>query len=158
MTIFTIPKAFTGHIGVIQHNAIESWTKLELRPEIILLGNDEGTKEVAQEFGLRHLPYVATSDHGTPLLSDVFRQAESAARSSWMCYVNADIILLSDFLRAAETAQREFPRSLLVSKRINLDISEKVDFKPHWEEGIKRRSKAGVREDHYTSIDAFAFP
>ena len=158
LTIFTIPKAFKGHIGVIQHNAIESWTKLELRPEIILLGNDEGTMEVAQEFGLRHLPSVATSDHGTLLLSDMFRQAESAASSSWMCYVNADIILLSDFLRATEMVQRRFPKSLLVSKRINLDIGERLHFNPQWEEGVKRRSKVSGKEEHYTGIDVFAFP
>jgi len=158
LTIFTIPKAFKRHIGVIQHNAIESWTKLEPRPEIILLGNDEGTMEVGREFGLRHLPNVATSDHGTPLLSDMFRQAETAASSSWMCYVNADIILLSDFPRAVETVQRRFPKSLLVSKRINLDVNEKLDFNSQWEESIKRRRKASGKDDDYTSIDVFAFP
>jgi hypothetical protein len=71
LTIFSIPKAFKGHIDIIQHNAIESWTKLKSRPEVILLGNDEGTADVAREFGLRHLWNVATSDHGTPLLSDL---------------------------------------------------------------------------------------
>ena len=158
LTIFTIPKAFKGHTGIIQHNAIESWTKLEPRPEIILLGNDEGTAEVAREFGLRHLPNVARSDHGTPLLSDLFRQAEAAASSPLMCYVNADIILVSDFLRAAETVQRRFPKSLLVSKRINLNISEKLDFDSEWEEAIKLRSKVTGQEEHYTGIDAFVFP
>ncbi len=158
LTIFSIPKAFKGHVGVIQRNAIESWTKLEPRPEIILLGNDEGTMGVAHEFSLWHLPNVATSDHGTPLMSDVFRQAESAASSSWMCYVNADIILLSDFLRAAETVQGRFPKSLLVSKRINLDITEKLHFNSQWEEGIKRRSKASGKDEHYTGIDVFAYP
>jgi hypothetical protein len=158
LTIFTIPKAFKGHIGVIQHNAIESWTKLEPRPEIILLGTDEGTMDVAQKFGLRHMPSVATSNHGTPLLRDMFRQAEAAASSEWMCYVNADIIILNDFLRAAEIVQRRFPKSLLVSKRINLDIGEKLDFNPQWEEGIKRFSKVCGKEEHYTGIDVFAFP
>ena len=28
LTIFTTPKAFRGHIGVIQRNALESWTRL----------------------------------------------------------------------------------------------------------------------------------
>jgi len=158
LTIFTVPKAFKGHIGVIQHNAIESWTKLDPRPEIILLGNDEGTMEVARGLGLRHSPNVATSDHGTPLLSDLFRQAEAAATAPYMCYVNADIILLSDFLRAAETVQGRFPKSLLVSKRINLEITEKLHFNSQWEEDIKRRSKVSGKDEHYTGIDVFAFP
>jgi hypothetical protein len=59
VTLFTIPKAFRGLIGVIQRNAIESWTHLQPRPEIIPPGNDEGTGEVARELGLRHVPHVA---------------------------------------------------------------------------------------------------
>jgi hypothetical protein len=158
LTIFSIPKAFRGHIGVIQRNAIESWTHLQPRPEIILLGSDEGTAEVARELGLRHLPQVACSDHGTPLLSDLFRQAEAAATSPCMCYVNGDIILLSDFLRAAETVQRKIPKSLLISKRINLDITEKLNFDARWEETIKRRASARGKDEHYSGIDVFVFP
>jgi len=158
LTIFSIPKAFKAHIGIIQRNAIESWTKLEPRPEIILLGNDEGTAGVAHEFGLRHLPNVATNERGTPLLSDLFRQAESAASFPWMCYVNADIILVNDFLRAAAWTQKLFPRSLMVSKRINLDVSEKLIFDSRWQEVIKRRSKVSGKDEHYTGIDAFVFP
>jgi hypothetical protein len=158
LTLFSIPKAFKGHIGVIQRNAIESWTRLQPRPEIILLGNDEGTAEVARELGLRHLPQVACSDHGTPLLSDLFHQAEAAAASLCMCYANADVILLSDFLRAAETVQGKFSKSLLISKRINLDVVEKLNFDDRWEETIKQRASASGRDGHYTAIDVFVFP
>jgi hypothetical protein len=158
LTIFSIPKAFKGHIGIIQRNAIESWTKLQPRPEIILLGNDEGTPEVARGLGLRHLPNVTVSDHGAPLLSDLFRQAEAAAVSLYMCYVNADIILSSDLLRAAEAVQRRFPKSLLVSKRINLDIPEMLNFDAGWEDTIKRRATATGRDEHYSGIDVFVFP
>jgi hypothetical protein len=158
LTIFSIPKAFKGHVGIIQRNAIESWTKLAPRAEIILLGNDEGTAEVAREFGVRHLPNIATSDHGTPLLSDMFRQAEAATSSTWMCYVNADIILLGDFLRAVEMVQKEFAKALLVSKRINLDVGERLAFDAQWEERIKLRSKVSGKDEHYTGIDAFVYP
>jgi len=113
LTIFSIPKAFKGHTGVIQRNAIESWTRLEPRPEIILLGNEEGAMEMARGLGLRHLPNVATNDHGTPLLSALFRQAEAAATAPYLCYVNADIILMRNFVRAAETVQKRFAKSLL---------------------------------------------
>jgi len=59
LTIFATPKAFRGHIDVIQRNAIKSWTLLSINPEIILFGDDEGTPEVAREFGLQHIPAVA---------------------------------------------------------------------------------------------------
>ena len=41
LTLFTIPKVFRGHIGVIQRNAIKSWTLLRPACEVVLLG-DEG--------------------------------------------------------------------------------------------------------------------
>jgi len=158
LTIFSIPKAFKGHIGTIQRNAIQSWALLRTQPELILLGNDEGTAEVAREFGVQHLPSVATSGHGTPLLSDLFRQAEAAASSSWMCYVNADIMLLSDFAAAFEEVRRQVPKFLMVSKRINIDIPEALAFEAYWESHIKaRRDSTGVDGD-YTAIDVFVFP
>ncbi len=157
-TIFSIPKAFKGHIGTIQRNAIQSWTLLRPRPEVILLGNDEGTAEVAREFGLQHLANVATNDHGTPLLSDIFRQAEARATSDWLYYVNADIMLLSDFAAAYEEVRRQVPKFLLISKRINLNIPKALAFEPGWESSMKtRRDSTGV-DGPYTAIDVFVFP
>jgi len=113
--------------------------------------------EVARGLGLRHLHNVATSDHGTPLLSDLFRQAETAATAPCLCYVNADIILLSDFVRAAATVQKRFPKSLVVSKRINLDVAETLNFGARWEEAIKQRARATGKDEHYSGIDVFVF-
>ena len=52
LTLFTIPKAFVGHIGDIQRNAIKSWTLLRPKCEVILLADDSGTSEVAEELGV----------------------------------------------------------------------------------------------------------
>lgn len=158
LTIFSIPKAFKGHIGIIQRNAIQSWTLLQPRPQIILFGNDEGTAEVAAELGVQHLPHIATNEFGTPLLSDLFHRAEAAAHSDRLCYVNADIILVSDFLRAAEMVRTQLPRSLLISKRINLHVPERLTFDQRWEDSIKLRSEVTGEEEHYTGIDVFVFP
>jgi hypothetical protein len=40
LTIFSVPKAFLGHIGVIQRNALVSWMRLGEEVQVILLGND----------------------------------------------------------------------------------------------------------------------
>jgi hypothetical protein len=157
LTIFTIPKAFHGHIGIIQRNAIESWTKLGPPPEIILLGKDEGTSELARELGLRQVAGIATSDRGTPLLNDMFEKAARAASGTRMCYVNADIILTQDFLRAVAMVERAMPRSLMVSKRINMDVRERIAFEPGWEKEITRRGELTGAEEHYSGIDVFVF-
>src|SRR5258708_23484478 len=106
LTIFATPKAFRGHIDVIQRNAIKSWTLLSINPEIILFGDDQGTPEVAREFGLQHIPAVARSDSGAPLVNDLFAQAERLSRNNLLCYANADILLLSDFASAVERIAR----------------------------------------------------
>jgi hypothetical protein len=161
-TLFTIPKAFKGHVGVIQRNAIGSWARLQPqlqpRPEIILFGNDPGTAEVAREFGLQHIPDVACNEFGTPLLDDLFHKAEAAARFPTLCYANADIILLGGFLRATELVQSRLPRSLLVSRRINLDLTEPLDFGPGWEEALQIRANTTGFDGHYSAIDIFLFP
>ncbi len=135
LTIFAIPKAFHGHTGMIQKNALESWTRLKPRPEIILFGSDPGIAEVAQELNMRHIPAVALSDHGTPLVRDLFRQAEALAPTETLAYVNADIILGQDFLDAVTTVQEEVSRFLLVGQRWDLDISESLNYgDPDWSE------------------------
>src|SRR5436309_411668 len=48
LTLFAAPKPFRGHIGIIQRNAITSWTKLQPRPEIILYGTQECTRREGQ--------------------------------------------------------------------------------------------------------------
>lgn len=152
-----MPKAFRGHIRVIQRNAIQSWALLSPRPEIILLGKDEGTKETAEEFGLRHISVVAENEHGTPLLNDLFCQAERAASHSVMCYVNSDILLLGEFVQAVARASEGMPRFLLVSKRINLEVTESIAFENGWESAVREQTNsAGVSGDH-TAIDLFVF-
>ena len=75
LTLFAIPKPFLGHSETIQRNAIRSWTLLQPRPEIIVFGDDDGTKETAKEFGVHYEPEIARNDYGTPLLHDLFERA-----------------------------------------------------------------------------------
>lgn len=157
LTIFSMPKAFRGHIRTIQRNAIQSWALLRPKPEVILFGTDEGTKETAEEFGARHIPDVAKNEHGTPLLNDLFRQAKQHSQSEMMCYVNADILLLSEFSKATALASRGLPRFLLVSQRINLDITEPIAFDTDWESSTRERSERGGVPGDHTAIDVFVF-
>jgi hypothetical protein len=157
LTIFTIPKAFRGHIATIQRNAITSWAKVKPRPEVILLGKDEVSAEMAQELGLRYIPDVAVNEFGTPLLDDLFRKAEDAASFPQLCYVNADILLTSDFLQALEKVWSFMPKSLTVSKRINLDIHKALEFGPNWESDLRRLAARDWNYRDHRSIDAFAY-
>jgi hypothetical protein len=158
LTIFSIPKAFKGHIGTIQRNAIASWTRLRPRPEIILFGDEEGTRTAAEELGVEHAPAIESNQYGTPLMSDMFRQAEARANAKTMCYVNADILILSDFLGALEPIVSRWKKFLVISERINIDVTRAIDFGADWETAVREESRTTGAPVGYTGIDIFVFP
>ena len=158
LTLFSIPKAFKGHINVIQRNAIQSWKRLHPEIEIILFGTDEGTAEVAREFGLRHEPEVARNEFGTYLVNSVFAKAQSLARHETVCYVNCDIILLPDFCRALARVQAARPEFLMVGQRTDVDIHDPWPFeRATWERELRDFAQRYGKMRPPNWIDYFAF-
>jgi hypothetical protein len=158
LTLFASPKPFKGHIAVIQRNAIQSWTRLRPRPEIILFGDEDGIAQVAAEFGARHVPVVARNEFGTPLLNDLFGQARDLASSDLLCYVNADIILMDDFIAAVQRVRQWHPRFLMIGRRTDLDIREPLDFsRPDCAEQLRAMALASGIQRPPEWIDYFAF-
>jgi hypothetical protein len=158
-TIFALPKAFCGHIGTIQRNAICSWTKLNPTPEILLFGDEAGTAQVAAEFGVRHIPSIRRNEFGTPLVSNLFQQAQSATTHETLCYVNSDIILLADFRPAVERIVRFRERFLVVGRRLDLDLGEPLAFDTDgWEASLRSRALEQGKMNIARSIDYFVFP
>jgi hypothetical protein len=158
LTIVALPKPFEREFDAIQWNAIQSWIRLEPRPRIILVGNERGTAEIATEVGALHIEDVARSESGTPLVSDVFARAEEAGRTPWLCYVNADIVLLSDFSAALARVRRRRDRFLLVGRRWDLLIEERLGFEPGWEDAVRNDAVTRGRLHAATGIDYFVFP
>lgn len=158
LTIFAMPKAFNGHFGLIQHNAIASWVRLDPRPEIILFGDDEGTADTAREFGLQHVARVACNEYGTPLLSDIFEKAQDIATTDLVCYVNADIILMGDWMQAvAQVAELKRP-FLMIGHRWDVDITEPIAFDPAWETKLRELTSTQGKQNGPWAIDFFVFP
>lgn len=158
ITFFAVPKPFRGHTEIIQLNAIQSWLRICSPENIILMGDDEGTREVASEFGVRHIPEVTRNEFGTPLVNAMFKEAEQASAYSTLCYINADIILMSDFLPAVRDVMPLLPRFLMVGRRWDLDITERLSFDDGWEMRMRRRVKEFGRGHAHTGIDYFVFP
>ncbi|HEU5309501.1 MAG TPA: hypothetical protein VFW97_19410 [Acidimicrobiia bacterium] len=157
LTILSTPKAFTGLFAIIQRNAIESWTKLEPRPEIILFGRDEGTAEICEELGLRHVPDVAENAHGTPLLSDMFVTGQRLASNPVVCWANADIIFTPTIMRAARVVA-DHPRSAyLVGRRTDIDQLELLEFSGAWAQVLTARAAQQGERKPANWIDYFMF-
>lgn len=159
VTLFTVPKPFAGHIDIIQRNAIQSWMLLEPRPEILLLGDEEGVAAIAEEFGLTHLPDISVNKFGTPLLDSIFDAAQSKAANAKMAYVNTDIILLQDFMAAVGMlGDKDHPNFFAVGKRWDLDLKETIDFQnPRWDRGLIEQIEQRGDLHASTGIDYFIF-
>lgn len=163
LTIFAIPKAFKGHNAVIQRNAITSWTKLTPRPDIILLGQDEGTAEIANELGLTHIPEVVCNEFGTPLVNSIFELGERHSKTPWLAYLNADCLLLDDFNTATEVLARELSshqitKFFLSSQRIELDVKGLINFESdNWQDEVRALVKSNGVPDNKAAIEMFFY-
>ncbi len=157
LTIFAVPKAFQGDDGRVQRNALRTWS--EVADEILLFGDDPGVAEAARDFDVRHLPDVARSPSGKPLLDGIFDQAQRHASSDHLLYVNADIIVLPDFVHAAADVWRHRPRGLVVSRRqeIALEVELGADG-AGWQTIIRKRVADEGRLANEFAINVFAFP
>jgi hypothetical protein len=157
LSLFSIPKPFVGHIGVIQRNALESWMRLGPDVQVILLGDEEGIAHAAREVGAEHIPSLQRTEYGTPLVNSAFSAAARAARHRLLCYVNGDIMFTDELTRAAASIRKR--KFLMVGRRWNVDIGEPWNFfDPEWREKLIKlaRGSGTVVDDCW--IDYFVFP
>jgi hypothetical protein len=158
LTLFTTAKPFIGHSAIIQRNALKSWTLLHPNVEIILFGDDAGAADTARELRLRYEPYVARSEQGSKRLDYMFSTARALARNDILCYVNCDIILMDDFLRALKRVREKHIQFLMVGRRWDIEMPEPLDFlQASWRsrlQGVALMRGVQRSEDW---IDYFAF-
>jgi hypothetical protein len=158
LTFFTTAKPFRGHDGIIQRNALKSWTLLRPDVEVILFGDEEGAQETASGLGLRHELYVQRTEFGTKRLDAMFRRAQEIARHEILCYINCDILLMQDFCDALKRVRAAHSQFLMIGRRWDTEIGEGLDFAGNnWEaqlrDQVSRRGKQRTPE----WIDYFVF-
>jgi hypothetical protein len=159
ITLFSAPKPFVDpHINIIQRNALGSWLQLAPDVEVLLIGDEEGMSEVAAEYGVEHLPQVVCSASGTPLISSIFQLARQHSDSPLLAYVNADILLLPDFVEMSRRVMRQADEFLLVGKRWDLDVTVPLAFGPRFAEQLRIDVRARGRLHPPAGSDYFIYP
>ncbi len=176
LTLFTIPKPFVGQANIFQRNALASWKQLEPFVEIVLIGDEPGTAEVAEEFAVQHLSNVRKNELDTPLVSSAFTLVQEYSKAPFLAWCNADVILFEDFVRAIErlidcsetvktiqkslttmgTGSRDF---LAIGQRTEVRLNQLVDFdSPDAVENLKRESRSSGRLGPIVCKEFFVFP
>jgi len=159
LTIFTAPKPFLNqHIAMIQRNAIQSWLQLGADVEVILLGNDEGICEAAHDLGVIFVPDVATNSLGTPLVDSIIKTARAYGSGEMLAYVNADILLLDNFLSSAKFLGKKLQKFLAVGQRWDLSIGIPLVYSSGWQARLWADTQKRGRLHPRGGSDYFIFP
>jgi len=153
LTLFTLPKPFTGETASLQEAALRSWCLLD-DVEVVLVGDEPGIAEAAARAGALHVGGVALSPHGTPRLDDAFARVDEVADGRLRVFVNADIVLLPDLLDAVG-AVRAFDAFLLVGQTRELAV-EPTELDDR--DALRRRALADGELRGVAAIDWFVFP
>jgi hypothetical protein len=159
VTVFTTAKPFIGHNATIQRNALKSWKMLCSDIDVILFGDEEGAAKVCSDLELRHERYVERNEVGLKRIDYYFDRAQEIARHDVLCYVNCDIVLMRDFLRAVGQVKDAHDRFLMVGRRWDTNIQEPINFVvSSWETDIWQRAVLAGHQRDDKWIDYFAFP
>jgi hypothetical protein len=158
LSIFSIPKAFTGQTDVIQNNAIGSWKRLGADCDIILFGDDPGAADAAARYNARHEPNIERNEFGTPVLGELFARINTLSQQPFIAFVNADIILLDDFIPALKSIARSPARFMAVSSRFNCWIDHALTFEQGWDAALRKRARTENRMYPAAGSDIFVYP
>ena len=158
LTVFSTAKSFHGHSGIIQRNALKSWSLLHPDVEVILFGDEDGAAEACRDLGIRHEPNVRRNEHGTKYLSYIFDRAHEISCHSILCYANCDIILTSDFRAALELTSRTYSEFLMIGRRWDTNITEPWDFrKANWDDQLRSLALTRGKKNGPKWVDYFCF-
>lgn len=158
ITLFSAPKPFTNpHIAMIQRNALKSWTLLP-DVEVILLGEETGLAEAAKELGVKHIPHVERNANGVPLISSMFKLARENSNSELLCIINADMVLMPDFVENAKQAVKLKDQFVLLSQRWDYDITSPIDFAEGWQSRLREDVRKQNQLHRPAGSDFFLFP
>jgi hypothetical protein len=157
LTLFSIPKPFEGHVGTIQRNAIRSWTALP-GCQVLLVGDEPGAEEAARNADVQHVGGVATNEYGTPRLDDAFRRVEAVAHQPLRCFLNADIVVVDDFLPTVSAVRAAAAEFLIVGETIDLDVDAELELSRRAvRDELAARAQSGGCSRGATAIDYFVF-
>jgi hypothetical protein len=160
LTVVSLPKAFRDIYGVIQTNAIRSWSRLS-GGSVILFGDEEGTAEIVHSIpNATHCSTVERNRFGTPLINYLFSQSSVMADTNWMAYANCDIILPPDLPALVDRiASQIHGPFVLAGRRWNINMDELIDFEdPKWFEKLDGRFKDDRTLYGTAGMDLFVFP
>jgi len=156
VSILTSFKPFVGEDEHRQVNALASWRALGPDVEILAFARSSGLERWSDRYGVQQVLDVPTFEGRLPRVDAVFAYAEEHARHEHLIYVNGDIILFRDLLRALGAIPLE--RWVLVGQRIDVDVRDELSFGDALADDMLRQRLRSVGRLHNVGgLDYFAW-
>jgi len=158
LTLFSIPKPFTGEFAPIQEAAIRSWALWPACREVLVWCEDPSEMEFVASLGenVRALSVTERNESGTPLLSAVFLEACRLASTDLVMYANGDI-MFPDEATAWMAALPSGP-FLLTGQRTNCRAFTPDEVgPPGWRERAQREAAEHGQPAGHWAMDHFLF-
>ncbi len=150
ITFFTTCK----EVGVPQHNAIESWGRIDPTADLIIFGSEIDREELKSD----NWPCtVVDTVYGRPRVDEMFRLAEEMSTQPFCCYVNADIILTTAFIDAVEYVADQFPVFMITGQRWDVDVNIDVTDLEEAEMVTLLKSRPSLRLHPTSGMDYFCW-
>jgi len=119
---------------------------------------DQDTLREAEKLQVRCLLNPKKSLFSTPFVNYIFNKANELALHKVLCYLNADIIVMDDFVEAIDKILKKENQFLAVGRRWDVEIKEKIDFSDGWQRKLLKSLKTLGRLHSHTGIDFLVFP
>ena len=159
ITFFTTTKAFTGQNKINQENALRNWKYVVPDCEIIVFDEVTGADTLLKELSVIHVKEVKkySTVVPLPLVNDMFYTASRMSTKSICCFINADILLPSHFVKTISEIHNKLKADyLLVGQRYDLALSTLLDFDGSWEKELRATSNMSLHPP--LGSDFFIFP
>jgi len=159
LTFFTTVKHFTrGQVSINQSNAFNSWQQMLPRPKVLVFCEREDVTSVVELGGIPILDYPHTV-LGMPYVDGMFELVQQHSAHDMIVFVNADMILPTNFpwvLRAVES--RFMQNFLVVGQRWDVDMAYHLNFGDSaWEQSLREYVAVSGKLHAPTGKDYFAF-
>lgn len=150
---FTTPKPFNDANLIRQKNTLNSLSALNTEKEVVLFGDDDDAiaQGLCSELGVTFISEFRRGPGGkVPYINDIFQRAQNYVDADYYCYINADMVLLNDFVEAMNFINTEVMPRHREKKffgcgcRWDTDsLDSSIDFKQSSDEEVRSRVKKG---------------
>lgn len=139
-------------------NSLESWNRLECVSEVFVFSDNLTQSDLSQYSGKAKV-FPSHEQERPPLVKNLFTDVFENSNNDFFCYLNSDILLLSDFCNSFKECTLKFENFQMIGRRWNWqDDGWKRFSATVTDREILETVQSGAHELHpHTGVDYFCF-